>query len=218
MGWSQRKSSGRPEERKQLIRGSWSFPWGQSGEEGHPQEAAAGSSGQPCHYLRILHPASCSVQWAQFLLPCLLERAPPDCAQGTGVGEGGQQRPPRMTQHWTPCRGEPGNAFLFSARKTKTWRRQVLARPTGWTRGDHSRRQLALPRGCPKPLLLSPHLLPLISSECAHRGLPVAASPGIRSPASTANTPTVTARSSWRLPLRLCVCACVCLCVLTKRG
>lgn len=145
-------------------------------------------------------------------------KSTPDCAQVTGVGEEGQQRPPRMTQHWTPCRGEPGNVFLFSARKTKTWRRQVLARPTGWTRGDHSRRQLALPRGCPKPLLLSPHLLPLISSECAHRGLPVAASPGIRSPASTANTPTVTVRSSWRLPTRLCVCACVCLCVLTKRG
>lgn len=149
VGLSQRKSGGTPRERKQLVRVGLELPWegGWGREEGHskrqPQEAQGSLTTEkiPPEF------PFCPVGPVPPALPP--RKSTSRLCQGLGR-RGGLQRPARMTQPWTPCRREAGNAFLFSARKTMTWRKQVLARPTVWTRGDFSRKQLVSAQRLPQ--------------------------------------------------------------------
>lgn len=129
VGLSQRKSSGAPEERKQLVGvGAGALSVG-SEQRGRPCPGSSRRSfREPRSHLRMCPPGSCSVQWAQFLPPCLLERAAPDCALGWGKDD--SKGLPRMTQLWTPCRQELGSIFfLFSARNTGEFWPGQLAGP-----------------------------------------------------------------------------------------
>lgn len=102
-------------------------------------------------------PGSCSVQWAQFLPPCLLERAAPDCAPGWGkMTAKASQNDPTLD----PLQARAGQHFpILSQEHWRTW---VLARPTGWPSVDRSRRQLASVQRLPQ----ASHLLPFLMPEC----------------------------------------------------
>lgn len=155
---AQRKSSDAPEDRKQLVRGSWCSLRGQGREQDHRHTAAAGSSGEPSYCLRTSHTGSCSVQWAQFLPPSLLERAAADCAKGLGWRDDGPQRPPRMPQPETHWRVDPGQSSQENEGSERAGSGQAnRLRQQGPQRTERSR---LLCRGYPRPLLPPPLIFP----------------------------------------------------------
>lgn len=108
MGLSRRKSSGAPEERKQLV------GVGLEQRRRPCPGSSRGSPGEPRSHLRAA-PRLLLCPVAQFLPPCLLARAPPDCAPGWGkMTATATQDDPTLD----PRRGELGSTCLSSARNS----------------------------------------------------------------------------------------------------
>ena len=157
VGLSQRKSSGAPEEKKQLV--------------GVGLELSVGSEqrGRPCpgSSLRKLRGASLPPENApppRLLLspvspvpPALPPRkSSPRLCPGVGkMTAKATQNDPTLD----PLQGRAGQHFPILSQERGTW---VLARPTGWSSVDHSRRQLASVQRLPQ----ASHLLPFLMSEC----------------------------------------------------
>lgn len=157
VGLSQRKSSGAPEERKQLV--------------GVGLELSVGSEqrGRPClgSSRRKLRGASlppknvpprlllCPVGPVPPALPP--RKSSPDCAPGWGkMTAKASQNDPTLD----PLQARAGQHFpILSQEHWRTW---VLARPTGWPSVDRSRRQLASVQRLPQ----ASHLLPFLMPEC----------------------------------------------------